>query len=161
MEVLGEEFPHRRWILTTQHSFEQSMAAHPDIVALRERYDRVVGTPRAQVLEGLMFLGGAYAAISPWVIGFHGSTSALAINDLIIGVAAMVMTLVSTASYGRVFGMSWITPVMGIWLIVSVWVINGITVSTGATISNIVVGACLLVFGAALLGLARTKSSTT
>lgn len=146
--------------MTTQHSFEQSMARHPDIVALRERYDRAAGTPRAQVLEGLMFLGGAYAAISPWVIGFSSSTRALAINDLIIGVAVMVTTLVCAASFGRLFGMAWITPLMGIWLIVSVWVMNGVTASTGTMISNIVAGGCVLAFGAALLGLARMGSDS-
>lgn len=146
--------------MTTQHSFEQSMARHPDILAMRDRYDRAAGMPRAQVLEGLMFLGGAYAAISPWVIGFNASTSALAINDLIVGVAIMVMTLVCASAYGRMFGMSWVTPLMGIWLIVSIWVMNGVSVSTGTLISNIIVGACVFVFGAALIGLAQVKTDT-
>ncbi len=145
--------------MTTQHSFDTSMARHPDIVALRDRYDRVAGTPRAQVLEGLMFLGGAYAAISPWVIGFSSTTTALAVNDLIIGVAVMVMTLVCAGSAGRLFGMTWVVPLMGIWLIVANWVIQGISVSTGTMLSNIIVGACIVVFGAAVMGLARAKSA--
>ena len=144
---------------TQQHGFETSMARHPDIMAMRDRYDRATGTPRAQVLEGLMFLGGAYAAISPWGIGFSSTTSALAINNLIIGTAIMVMTLVCASSFGRMFGMSWVAPLMGIWLIVSIWVMNGLSVSTGTMISNIVVGACVLVFGLGVMGIAQMKGA--
>jgi hypothetical protein len=147
--------------MATQHSFESSMARHPDIMAMRDRYDLAAGTPRAQVLEGLMFLGGAYAAISPWVIGFSSSTSALAINNLIIGTAIVVMTLLCASSFGRVFGMSWVTPLMGVWLIVSIWIMNGITVSTGTMISNIVVGACVLVFGAGVIGVAQMRTPSS
>ena len=145
--------------MTAQHSFDTSMARHPDIMAMRDRYDRATGTPRAQVLEGLMFLGGAYAAISPWVIGFSSSTTPLAINNLIVGTAIMVMTLVCASSFGRMFGMSWVAPLMGAWLIVSLWVMNGVSASTGTTISNIVAGACVLVFGLAVMGIAQTKSA--
>ncbi len=141
--------------MTTQN-FDTSMAHHPDIVALRDRFDRAAGTPRAQIAEGLMFLGGGYAAISPWVIGFGGSTTSLAINDLIIGVAIMVMTLVCTGSSGRLFGMAWVTPVMGIWLIVSTWLMHGETATTGTAVSNIIVGAVVLVLGSGILGMARS-----
>jgi len=147
--------------MTTQHSFDTSMAHHPDIVALRDRYDRAAGTPRAQVAEGLMFLGGGYAAISPWVIGFSGSTTSLAINDLITGVAIMVMTLVCANSAGRMYGMAWVAPLMGVWLIVSTWLMHGISVSTGTMISNIIVGACVLVLGAAVMGIAQMKADRT
>ena len=147
--------------MTTQHSFDTSMAHHPDIVALRDRFDRAAGTPRAQVAEGLMVLAGGYAAISPWVIGFSGTTTPLAVNNLIVGVAIMVMTLVCADSRGRMFGMTWVAPVMGAWLIVALWVMNGINPSTGTMISNIVVGACVLVLGAAVTGLIAMKSNET
>ncbi|GAB3494887.1 SPW repeat protein [Flexivirga lutea] len=138
--------------MATHHIFDTSMAHHPDIVALRDRYDRAAGTPRAQLAEGLMVLAGGYAAISPWIIGFSGSTTPLAINDLIVGVAMMVMTIACAGSGGRMYGMAWVTPVMGLWLIVANWVMHGINPSVGTTISNIVVGACVLVLGAAVMG---------
>ncbi|GGB29916.1 hypothetical protein GCM10011492_20380 [Flexivirga endophytica] len=146
--------------MATQHSFDTSMAHHPDIVALRDRYDRAAGTPRAQVAEGLMVLAGGYAAISPWVIGFSGSTTPLAINDLIVGLAIMAMTLVCADSGGRMYGMAWVAPVMGLWLIVSNWLMNGINPSTGTMISNIVVGASVLVLGAAVMGVAMRPERT-
>lgn len=139
--------------MTTQQNFDAAMAHHPDIVALRDSFDRAAGTPRAQIVEGLMFLGGAYAAISPWVIGFSGSNTSLTVNDLVIGVAIMVMTLICADSGGRMYGMSWVVPVMGIWLIVSTWLMHGVSATTGTMISNIIVGACVLVLGAGLLGM--------
>jgi len=147
--------------MATQHSFETSMAHHPDIVALRDRFDRAAGTPRAQVAEGLMVLAGGYAAISPWVIGFSGSTTPLAINDLIVGVAIVVMTLICADSRGRMYGMAWVAPVMGLWLIVANWLMNDINPSTGTMISNIVVGACVLVLGAAVVGVTTLKADQT
>jgi|SRR5579875_32159 len=147
--------------MATQHSFNTSMAHHPDIVALRDRYDRAAGTPRAQVAEGLMVLAGGYAAISPWVIGFSSSTRPLAINDLIVGVAIMVMTLVCADSGGRMYGMTFVAPLMGAWLIVANWVMNGINPSTGTMISNIVAGACVLVLGAGVLGMTSMRLNET
>lgn len=147
--------------MTAQHSFETSMAHHPDIVALRDRFDRAAGTPRAQVAEGLMVLAGGYAAISPWVIGFSGSTTPLAINDLIVGLAIMAMTLICADSRGRMYGMAWVAPVMGLWLIVANWLMNGISPTTGTMISNIVAGACVLVLGAAVMGVTTMKSNQT
>ncbi|WP_446666755.1 SPW repeat protein [Flexivirga sp. B27] len=147
--------------MATQHSFDTSMAHHPDIVALRDRFDRAAGTPRAQVAEGLMVVAGGYAAISPWVIGFSGTTTPLAINDLIVGVAIMVMTLVCADSRGRMYGMAWVAPVMGVWLIVANWLMNGINPATGTMISNIIVGACVLVLGAAVMGVTTMKPEQT
>ena len=147
--------------MATQHSFETSMAHHPDIVALRDRFDRAAGTPRAQVAEGLMVLAGGYAAISPWVIGFSGSTTPLAINDLIVGLAIMVMTIVCADSRGRMYGMTWVAPVMGLWLIVANWLMNGISPSMGTMISNIIAGACVLVLGAAVMGVTTMASDKT
>ena len=147
--------------MATQHSFETSMAHHPDIVALRDRFDRAAGTPRAQVAEGLMVLAGGYAAISPWVIGFSGSTTPLAINDLIVGLAIMAMTVICADSRGRMYGMAWVAPVMGLWLILANWLMNGINPATGTMISNIVVGACVLVLGAAVVGVTTLKADQT
>lgn len=147
--------------MTAQHNLETSMAHHPDIVALRDRFDRAAGTPRAQVAEGLMVLAGGYAAISPWVIGFSGSTTPLAINDLIVGVAIMAMTLICADSRGRMYGMTWVAPVMGLWLIVANWVMKGINPTTGTMISNIVVGACVLLLGAAVIGVTTMTPNQT
>lgn len=143
--------------MTTQQTFDTSMARHPDIVAMRDRYDRVAGSPLAQVLEGLMFLGGAYAAISGWVVGFHTTSSALAVNDLVIGIAMMVMTLVCAGSAGRLFGLGWVVPLMGAWLVVATWAVQGSALTVGTILSNVITGACVLVLGVAVMALVRMK----
>jgi hypothetical protein len=140
--------------MTTSHGSSMSMARHPDIVALRDRYDTIGGTPQVQVAEGLLFLAGGYAAFSPWVVGFNTVSPALAITNLIAGVAAMVLTLGFAMSYGRTHGMAWVAPVIGIWLIVAPWAVQGTDRTTNLIVSNAIVGGCVIVFGFAMMAFA-------
>jgi hypothetical protein len=50
-----------------------SIEEHPDLAALRLRYERAAETRVAQLVDGLTFLAGLYAAVSPWVAGFNTS----------------------------------------------------------------------------------------
>lgn len=141
--------------MTTQHDFETTMAHHPDITELRARYERAAETPLMQAIEGLLILAGGYAAISPWIVGFSFGDFSLAVSNLVTGIAVMVVTLACAASLGRLHGLAWIAPVMGIWLIVSTWVTNGVSASAGTVVSNVITGAVVLVAGAAMLGVSR------
>ena len=124
-----------------------SMARHPDMLEMRERYGRAAEEPITKGAEGLAFLAGGYAAMSAWVVGFNGSASSLTVSNLITGVAAMVVVLTLVAGYERTHGMAWVVPLLGVWLIVSPWLINGVTTTTGMILSNIIAGACVVVFG--------------
>jgi hypothetical protein len=121
------------------------MALHPDIVALRERYDRAGATPFAQAVQGLMFLAGGYAAISAWVVGFRGSSPALSVSNLITGIGLMVLAVGFATSYGRLHGLSWVSPLLGVWLIITPWVVQNTDRTTGLIVSNVVTGACVTV----------------
>jgi len=145
--------------MTTQHNRETSMAQHPDIMALRDKYDWIAATPQAQVAEGLTFLAGGYAAVSAWVIGFQGQ-SMLAVDNLITGIAIMVLTAGFASSYGRTHSLSWVMPLLGAWLIVSPWVVQHVDTSTSMIVSNVVVGACVAVFGLAMMAMARRTVQT-
>jgi len=136
------------------------MSQHPDIVALREHYDLVSETPRAWTVEGLIVLAGAYAAVSPWIVGFAGRAGALAVNDLIIGLMIALLGAGMAASYARTHGMAWVIPVMGAWLIVAPWLIQDITTTAGTIVSNIIVGAVIVVCGLGLsaMGMARLSA---
>jgi SPW repeat len=58
--------------MTTERTTDQlPISKHPDIVALHERYERAFETPQAWTSEGLLMMAATYAAISPWVVGFH------------------------------------------------------------------------------------------
>ncbi|MCE4267671.1 SPW repeat protein [Rhodococcus globerulus] len=132
------------------------MHTHPDIVAMRERYDQAAEQPTSQVVEGLMLLSGLYAAASAWIIGFAGQTN-LTVTNLICGAAIGLLAVAFGSAYGRTHGMTFVAPLLGIWLIVSPWIVAGVDTSTSMIWSNVVVGAlvCVLGLATAALGIGR------
>lgn len=127
------------------------MASHPDIMALRARYEQAGATPTAQVVDGLTFLAGLYMAISPWVVGFDHFTT-LTVNNLIIGAALAMLAVGFASAYGRTHGLAWVVPIIGIWMIITPWVISGSVATTGTIVSNVIVGAVAALLGLGALG---------
>ncbi|GAA4451487.1 SPW repeat protein [Phytohabitans houttuyneae] len=123
---------------------------HPDIAALRARYDRAAETPTAQLVEGLTLLTGLYLAMSPWVVGFtdHGG---LAASSLFSGVAVALLALGFASAYGRTHGIAWVTPVIGVWTILSPWLVSGPTADASAVTSTVIAGALAVLFGLGML----------
>jgi len=125
---------------------------HPDLVALRARYDRAAETPQARMLEGLTFLAGLYTAISPWVIGFNHFTD-VAVSNLIVG-AAMVMLAAGFASaYGRTHNLAWVTPLIGVWVVITPWIVLGSPVPLSTILSNVITGGVIVLLGAGVAAL--------
>lgn len=120
---------------------------HPDIAALRARYDRVAETPTAQLVDGLTLLTGLYLAMSPWVVGFTGDSPGLTASNLFSGVAVALLALGFASAYGRTHGITWVTAVIGVWTIIAPWLVNGPTPDNSAIASNIIAGALCLLFG--------------
>ncbi len=147
---------------TIQHGSSEftstAMAGHPDLVALREKYAQRSSSGTAVTVLGLTFLAGLYAAISPWVVGFDGQ-STLAASNLIVGIAAAVLALTFAAAYERTHGIAWVTPLLGVWLIITPFFVSGVVTSTAMLWSNIVVGACLVVLGLAATGMGLVRIS--
>lgn len=135
-----------------------SIEHHPDIAALRMRYDEVAETPIAQVTDGLGILAGLYLAISPWVVGFNNLNS-LTINNLITGIAVSLMALGFASAFARMHGVTWVAPVIGVWTIVAPWVVVGNANTTRAVTSNVIIGAvCVLVgLAATAVGMRRAR----
>lgn len=139
--------------MTTERAMDQaSISDHPDLVALRERYERAFESRRAWASEGLMLMAATYAAISPWVVGFHAASAGLAVSDLVVGLALAVLTVGFAATSVHLHGMTWVTPLMGVWLIISPWVVRGTNHTAGLIVSNVIVGGCIVVIGAAMTG---------
>lgn len=137
--------------MTTHSQAQQgTLEKHPDLVELRERYERAFDTPTAWASEGLMVMAAAYAAISPWVVGFNDSSNELAVNNLIVGLALAVMTLGFAASNLHLHGMTWVAPLIGVWLIISPWAVQDTDHTVGVIVSNVVVGGCIVLIGAAM-----------
>lgn len=141
-------------------SSSMSIEKHPDIAALRDRYDKVAETPAVQLAEGLMLLAGLFAAVSPWIVGFHGQMS-LTVNNLITGITIAVLAVGFTSAYGRTHGIAFVVPLLGVWMIIAPWVVSGVHTTAGLIWSNVVVGAviCVLGLGVAAMGMRRRASS--
>lgn len=140
--------------MSTVHS---SIEQHPDILALRARFERAAESMTAQSTFGLSLMTAAYAALSPWIVGFHGTP--LAANDLIVGLLVAVLAVGFGSALDRTHGMTWTLPFFGVWLIVSPWILHGVSPTAGMIWSNVVAGALLTLLGlvAAYYGM-RTRN---
>jgi SPW repeat len=136
------------------------MEQHPDIAELRARYDRVAETTSAHMLDGLTFLSGLYLAISPWVVGFHGRTTTLTVNNLITGIAVTLLAIGFASAYGRTHGVAWVVPLLGLWTIIAPWVVRGASRDMGTILNNVIIGALIFLFGlgAAAMGMMSKRN---
>jgi SPW repeat len=130
----------------TAYSIEQ----HPDIVALRASYERAAESVSAHATFGLTLLTALYAAISPWIVGFDATTR-LTVNDLITGLAAAVLVVLFGSALDRTHGLTWVTPLLGVWMIISPWILRGVSPTAGMIWSNVVSGGLIVVLGFAAL----------
>lgn len=129
--------------MSTVHS---SIDHHPDLLALRARYERVAESMSAHFTFGLALLTGLYVAASPWIVGFS-ATRSLATSDLIAGIAVAFLAYGFATTLDRAHGMTWTLPVLGVWVIVSTWILPDVVLTTGMTWSNVVAGALLTFLG--------------
>ena len=139
-------------------SEQVAMAEHPDLVAMREHYEELAETGTARFLYGAAFMAGAYAAISPWVVGFHSRSVTLTVNDLIVGIGVALLALGFASVYERTHGLTWVMPLMGVWLIISPWVVQHASQTAGTIASNVAVGACIVALGLCMLAMEATRS---
>ena len=144
--------------MSTVHS---SIDHHPDLLALRARYERVAESMSAHFTFGLALLTGLYVAASPWIVGFSG-TGSLATSNLIVGIAVAFLAYGFATMLDRAHGMTWTLPVLGVWVIVSPWIVHGFTATAGMMWSNVVAGAVLTFLGlnATYFGM-RTRATAT
>ena len=129
--------------MSTVHS---SIDHHPDLLALRARYERVAESMSAHLTFGLALLTGLYVAASPWIVGFSG-TGSLATSNLIVGIAVAFLAYGFATTLDRAHGMTWTLPVLGVWVIVSPWILPGVSMTAGMIWSNVVAGALLTFLG--------------
>lgn len=139
-----------------------SIEQHPDVAEMRSRFERATATPRAQAVETLALLTGVYLAASPWIAGFSGLT-ALAVCNLITGVAYALCMGGFGSAYERTHAMAWAATAIGAWTIIAPWVVSGNVDTTRSIVSNLIVGCAALLLGLAMAamdtgaaGLART-----
>ena len=144
--------------MSTVHS---SIDHHPDLLALRARYERVAESMSAHLTFGLALLTGLYVAASPWIVGFSARGS-LATSDLIVGIAVAFLAYGFATTLDRAHGMTWTLPVLGVWVIISPWVLPGGALTAGMIWSHVVAGALMTFLGlnATYFGM-RTREAAT
>lgn len=131
------------------------MRGHPDVAAMRERYDLAASQPAMQVVDGLTLLSGLYLALSPWIVGFI-DRQGITVNNLVVGLAVAVLAIGFTAAFGRTHGLTWVLPILGVWTIIAPWVIRGDQSTVGSIWSNVLVGLVITALGLAALAAQRS-----
>lgn len=134
-----------------------SMARHPDIEALRMHYDTEAEQPLAQIIDGLAFLTGLYLMISPWLLGFN-DMSTLTFVNLFTGLAFALLSLGFASAFGRTHGVTWVTPLIGVFVFLAPWLVSGNVDTTTTIWNNVVAGGLCIVLGlaATYFGMRRT-----
>ena len=143
-------------------SHRGDITSHPDVTEMRERYARMLGGRDVALVDGPVFLLGLYCAVSPWILHFTANQPALVPHNLIIGVAIGLLALGFTAAPERMYGLSWATSAIGIWMIISPWVV-GTDPDAGVIVNNAVIGGLAVVLGllcAATAARATSRSAT-
>ena len=135
------------------------MADHPDLVEMRERYERASASGPAVITDGLVLLAGLWLAISPWVIHFNGTDPNITINNLILGIAVAVVSLGLTLMPQRMVRLSWATAIIGAWAAVSQWIIHQSGTVAGLWVNNLVTGVVIAVLGVAAAAILMGGSS--
>ncbi|MDP9849870.1 SPW repeat protein [Streptosporangium lutulentum] len=127
---------------------------HPDLIEMRERYERAGSSTAAQGIDGLTLLAGLWLAISPWVVGFNG-LSRISVSNLITGIALAALAMAFAAAFGRTYGLSWIAPIIGIWTIIVPWITGSATTST--IWNNVVTGVIIFLLGLGAVAVSARK----
>lgn len=97
----------------------------------------------------IALLGGLWIAISPWVMNFSVAASRMEINNVIIGLAAALIAIVSMTAMRGISGSGAANLVLGAWIIATAFFLFSGPVGVGPFVSQIIGGAVILVFAAA------------
>ncbi len=93
---------------------------------------------------------GVWLILSPWLLGFSGTPTAMW-NAVLVGVVAGLMALMHLR--GGPMWEEWVSVVLGVWLILSPWIL-GFSGMGNAMWNAVIVG---LLVGALALSVTREK----
>ncbi|WP_431945127.1 SPW repeat protein [Actinacidiphila sp. bgisy167] len=128
----------------TQPGIEQ----HPDLLELRDDYERATATNRGQATEAMGLIAGTYLAASPWIVGFNG-LSTITVSTLIAGIAYALLMGGVGRGYERTHSKAWAAAVIALWTIISPWCIAGDVSTTRTITNNVIVGVIALILALA------------
>ena len=70
---------------------------------------------------------------------------------MLTGFVLVALAFGFSAAYGRLHGLTWVFPLIGVWTFVAPWVIRGEVNTTTAVANNVTIGAICFVLGLASL----------
>lgn len=82
----------------------------------------------------LNFLAGVWLIMSPYILGFAGTAAST--NAVIVGIIVGVLALVSIYSAESTMWASWISIILGVWMIISPFILG---FTTGAVVMNSII----------------------
>ncbi|MBC7271366.1 MAG: SPW repeat protein [Streptomyces sp.] len=133
------------------------LSTHPDASEMRARYARVLGGRDVALVDGPVFLLGLYCAVSPWILHYTTSQPALVPHNLIVGIAIGLLALGFTNTPERMYGLSWATCAIGVWMIISPWIV-GESPDAGVVWNNVIIGVLAVVLGLVCAGTAAKST---
>ncbi|HEY2863882.1 MAG TPA: SPW repeat protein [Casimicrobiaceae bacterium] len=93
--------------------------------------------------DWINLLLGVWLFISPWAIGYSGSSSIAAWNAWVLGVAIVVFAAIAVS-----MPQLWeevINIVLGVWMVISAWVLGFSSVRSAET-NAVIVGVLVIIF---------------
>jgi hypothetical protein len=129
------------------------MTDHPDVLEMRERYERMSASPPTVITDGLLVLAGLWLAISPWVVHFRDGAPNIAQSNLLVGLVVAAVGLSLSIAPRSMVRLSWATALIGVWVIVSPWAIQHSNVHLGEILTNVITGGVITLLGVAGAGI--------
>ncbi|WP_431967191.1 SPW repeat protein [Actinacidiphila sp. bgisy160] len=112
---------------------------HPDLLELRDEYERATATNRGQATEAMGLVTGTYLAASPWIVGFNGLSS-ITVSTLIAGIAYALFMGGVGRGFDRTHSKAWASAIIALWVIISPWCVAGDVSTTRTIANNVIVG---------------------
>jgi hypothetical protein len=135
-----------------------TMAEHPDLVEMRERYERISSSPPTAITDGLLLVAGLWLAISPWVVHFRDTVPNVAQSNLLVGLVIAAVGLGLAMTPRSMIRLSWAASLIGVWVVVSPWAIQHSTVPLGVILTNAITGGVIILLGLAGTGITMAAS---
>ena len=101
-------------------------------------------TTRGQGADGWSIVAGLWLAVSPYVMGFAGTT--IGSNTLLFGILIALVALFHMIYSESVGGLDWLNVVFGVWLIIAPFMMGpaGARATWNSVIFGIVTGSLAL-----------------
>jgi hypothetical protein len=90
----------------------------------------------AQAMSFMNVVAGIWLVVAPWILGYSDLSAALW-NDVVVGVAIIVLAGIRAASPARFIPVSWANVLLGLWLILAPFVLQYGELTAAAVVGSV------------------------